>query len=123
VRRRAGGRLAAAARFPTAAFLGSGLVSDRSATTLRRKASMRLMTLRGDGFVRVSLLGTAARFFSRNIETSAVLYRSSNHATSKSAVFVSIMCFPNRRVSSGSSSFGISAKYSASLRTSEHIEA
>jgi len=45
VRRRAGDRLGGAGRFATAAFLGSGLGTEPSAATLRRKASMRLITL------------------------------------------------------------------------------
>src|SRR5438874_7542764 len=103
LRPRGGDRLGGAGRFAAAAFLGSGLGTEPSAATLRRKASMRLITLRAGGFVGVSLLGNSARFLFLSMETSAVLYRSSNHAASKSPVFVLMMCSASRNSSSGRS--------------------
>ena len=105
-----------AAGLAAASFLASDLVAETSAPVLRRKASIKLMTLRCDGFAAAALVGNSARFLSRNMETSAVLYRSSSHAVWKSAVLVLMMCSARRRSSSGKSSFGISAKYSDSLR-------
>jgi hypothetical protein len=65
-------RLPGAGRLAAAGFLLSGFVAVLSAPRLRRSASIRLMTFRGDGFVGVCLAGNSARFFSRNMETSAV---------------------------------------------------